>query len=123
MRNAQMATDRRTPRPQLRHRRSAELLRQRMLTHSLDPDWFSLSDPVLFAKLKAICSTCKHYKRCAADLADETFDPARLGWHDYCPSSATLNLYSAVVNYYWRPEVPVSARPAADRTGSKNTAR
>lgn len=93
-------------------------MRQRMLAHDLDPDWFCLSEPAVFDKLRSICGTCKKRKRCAADLADDSFDPARPGWHDYCPNAAMFNLYSAIVNYYWRatpgqarisPAVPAGA--------------
>jgi hypothetical protein len=109
-------------RPERWHGPAADLLRQRVIAHDLDPDWVLLSDPALFAKLTAICSTCKKHKRCAADLADESFDPARPGWRDYCLNASMLNLYSAVVNYFWRAD-PAKRRAPANIHHAANKAQ
>lgn len=99
-----LESNRQVWRPERRHGRRADLLRQRMIAHELDPGWFCLSEPSVFEKLRSVCGTCKKRARCAADLADEFFDPARLGSRDYCLNASMLNLYSAVVNYYWRAD-------------------
>lgn len=96
--------NRHSPPAEKRHSRDAVLLPKRMRAHGLDPNWFSLAEPLMFSKLRSTCTTCKKFKRCALDLSKGGFDPGRPGWRDYCPNGATFNFYSAIVNFYWRAE-------------------
>jgi hypothetical protein len=85
-----------------RHGRDAVLLPKRMRAHGLDPNWFSLTEPFMFSKLRSTCATCKKVKHCGIDLSNDKFDPGRPGWQDYCPNGATLSFYGAIINFFWR---------------------
>lgn len=84
------------------HGRDAVLLPKRMRAHGLDPNWFSLTEPFMFSKLRSTCATCKKVKRCGLDLSNGKFDPGRPGWQDYCPNGVTLSFYGAIINFFWR---------------------
>jgi len=74
----------------------ADLLRRRMLILRVDPDRYFRSEPANFRELQESCSACTSHERCALDLTQDTIDPTRPDWQDYCPNVAMLKMLSAL---------------------------
>lgn len=85
------ATDWRVPSFATTVWRDAALFPRRLRLLHIDPDEFACAEPVICRQLAIRCERCKSAMQCARDLSDDSTDPVRDEWRDYCPNAAVLD--------------------------------
>jgi hypothetical protein len=82
-----------------------DLLHRRMAILGIAADDVAAAKPGLFEDMQRRCTLCTSRRQCMLDFIRTSDNPAWLGWRDYCPNAATLNMLSVL---------HLCAKPAAE---------
>jgi len=70
------------------HPGPSELMPRRLQQLGLDPADVKFARTATYRDLERVCATCRAWRRCARDLAN---DDARAGMRGYCPNAPTID--------------------------------
>ncbi len=70
------------------HPGPSELMPRRLQQLGLDPAYVKFARTATYRDLERVCATCRAWRRCARDLAN---DDAQVGMRGYCPNAPTIN--------------------------------